>query len=212
MPATTTKCIAMLPGHLDSTVVTCTLTEYGRLFTDVPADSWYYDSVGEIVEQGLMNGTSAYTFSPDTVVTRAMLTTVLYNLAGKSEVGDNLGYPYADVDAHAYYALPVYWARANGLVTGYTDETFAPNDTVTREQAAVLLYRLANFLGMDTSARADLSAYTDAAQVSAYAQEAMQWAVASGLLSGRTATTLAPQGSATRAEGAKILTSFTALT
>ena len=211
-PATTTKCIAMLSDHLDSAVVTCTLTEYGRLFTDVPADSWYYDSVGEIVEQGLMNGTSAYTFSPDTVVTRAMLTTVLYNLAGKPEVGDNLGYPYADVDANAYYALPVYWARANGLVTGYTDETFAPNDTVTREQAAVLLYRLANFLGMDTSARADLSAYTDAAQVSAYAQEAMQWAVASGLLSGRTATTLAPQGSATRAEGAKILTSFTALT
>ena len=116
------------------------------------------------------------------------------------------------MDANAYYALPVYWARANGLVTGYNDETFAPNDTVTREQAAVLLYRLANYLGMDTSARADLSVYTDAAQVSAYAQEAMQWAVASGLLNGRTATTLAPQGSATRAEGAKILTSFTALT
>ncbi len=197
---------------MDSPVVTCTLTEYGRLFTDVPADSWYYDSVGEIVEQGLMNGTSAYTFSPDTTMTRAMLTTVLYNLAGKPEVGDNLGYPYADVDANAYYALPVYWARANGLVTGYTDETFAPNDTVTREQVAVLLYRLANHLGMDTSARADLSAYTDAAQISAYAQEAMQWAVASGLLNGRTATTLTPQGSATRAEGAKILTSFTALT
>lgn len=76
----------------------------------------------------------------------------------------------------------------------------------------MLLYRLANHLGMDTSARADLSAYTDAAQISAYAQEAMQWAVASGLLNGRTATTLAPQGSATRTEGAKILTSFTALT
>ena len=208
----TTKCIAVLSGHLDSPVVTCTLTEYGRLFTDVPADSWYYDSVGEIVEQGLMNGTSAYAFSPDTTMTRAMLTTVLYNLAGKPEVSDNLGYPYADVDANAYYALPVYWARANGLVTGYTDETFAPNDTVTREQTAVLLYRLANYLGMDTSARADLSAYTDAAQISAYAQDAMQWAVASGLLNGRTATTLAPQGSATRAEGAKILTSFTALT
>ena len=211
-PTTTTKCIAALSGHLDSPVVTCTLTEYGRLFTDVPETAWYYDSVGEIVQQGLMNGTGAYTFSPDTVVTRAMLTTVLYNLAGKPEVGDNLGYPYADVDANAYYALPVYWARANGLVTGYTDQTFAPNDSVTREQAAVLLYRLANFLGMDTSARADLSMYTDAAQVSAYAQEAMQWAVGVGLLNGRTATTLAPQGSATRAEGAKILTGFTALT
>ncbi|MGO5028288.1 S-layer homology domain-containing protein [Candidatus Agathobaculum pullicola] len=210
-PTTTTKCIAILSGHLNSPVVTCTLTQYGRLFTDVPADSWYYDSVGEIVQQGLMNGTDAYTFSPDTVMSRAMLTTVLYNLAGKPDVGDNLGYPYADVDANAYYALPVYWARANGLVTGYTDETFAPNDTVTREQAAVLLYRLANFLGKDTSARADLSVYTDAAQINAYAREAMQWAVASGLLNGRTATTLAPLGSATRAEGAKILTNFTAL-
>lgn len=210
-PTTTTKCIAILSGHLNSPVLTCTLTQYGRLFTDVPVDSWYYDSVGEIVQQGLMNGTDAYTFSPDTVMSRAMLTTVLYNLAGKPDVGDNLGYPYADVDANAYYALPVYWARVNGLVTGYTDETFAPNDTVTREQAAVLLYRLANFLGKDTSARADLSVYTDAAQISAYAREAMQWAVASGLLNGRTATTLAPLGSATRAEGAKILTNFTTL-
>lgn len=207
----TAKCIAVLSGHLDSPVVTCTRTKYGRLFTDVPADSWYYDSVSEVVEQGLMSGTDVYTFSPDTTMTRAMLTTVLYNLAGKPEVGDNLGYPYADVNANAYYAMPVYWARANGLVTGYTAETFVPNGAVTREQTAVLLYRLANHLGMDTNARADLSAYTDASQVSAYAQQAMQWAVASGLINGRTTTTLAPQGSTTRAEGAKILTNFTAL-
>lgn len=210
-PGTTTQCIAMLDGHRNSPVLTCTLTKYGRLFTDVPADSWYYDSVGEIVQQGVMNGTGDYTFSPDTVMTRAMLTTVLYNLAGAPEVGDNLGYPYADVDANAYYALPVYWARQNGLVEGYPDNTFRPNAPVTREQTAVLLCRFAAFRGMDTTARADLSVYTDAAQISAYAQDAMQWAAAAGLINGRTATTLVPQGSATRAEGAKILTGFTAL-
>ena len=210
-PTTTTQCIAMLDGHRNSPVITCTLTKYGRLFTDVPADSWYYDSVGEIVQQGVMNGTGDYTFSPDTVMTRAMLTTVLYNLAGAPEVGDNLGYPYADVDANAYYALPVYWARQNGLVEGYPDNTFRPNAPVTREQTAVLLCRFAAFRGMDTTARADLSVYTDAAQISAYAQDAMQWATAAGLINGRTATTLVPQGSATRAEGAKILTGFTAL-
>lgn len=210
-PTTTTQCIAMLDGHRNSPVITCTLTKYGRLFTDVPADSWYYDSVGEIVQQGVMNGTGDYTFSPDTVMTRAMLTTVLYNLAGAPEVGDNLGYPYADVDANAYYALPVYWARQNGLVEGYPDNTFRPNAPVTREQTAVLLCRFAAFRGMDTTARADLSVYTDAAQISAYAQDAMQWAAAVGLINGRTATTLVPQGSATRAEGAKILTGFTAL-
>lgn len=210
-PTTTTQCIAMLDGHRNSPVITCTLTKYGRLFTDVPADSWYYDSVGEIVQQGVMNGTGDYTFSPDTVMTRAMLTTVLYNLAGAPEVGDNLGYPYADVDANAYYALPVYWARQSGLVEGYPDNTFRPNAPVTREQTAVLLCRFAAFRGMDTTARADLSVYTDAAQISAYAQDAMQWAAAVGLVNGRTATTLVPQGSATRAEGAKILTGFTAL-
>lgn len=210
-PATTTRCIAVLSGHRDSAAVTCTLTRYGRLFTDVPADSWYYESVGEVVQQGVMNGTDDYAFSPDTAMTRAMLATVLHNLAGAPAVDSNLGDPYADVDAAAYYALPVYWARDNGLVTGYPDNTFRPDDTVTREQAAVLLYRLAGYLGLDTAVRADLSGYADAAQVSAYAEQAMQWAAGAGLLHGRTADTLAPQGSVTRAEGAKLLAGFAAL-
>ena len=202
----------LLDGHLDSAVVTCTLTAYGDLFTDVPENAWYYDSVGEVVHKGLMNGTASYTFSPNTAVTRAMLTTVLYKLAGKPEVGDNLGYPYADVNANAYYAMPVYWARQNGLVTGYPDGTFRPDAAISREQAAVLLYRLAEHLGIDTTARANLSAYADIAQLDAYAQDAMQWAVATGVLSGNADGTLAPQRSATRAETAAMLTHFTALT
>lgn len=210
-PATTTRCIALLDGHLDSPVVTCTLTAYGDLFTDVPESAWYYDSVGETVRQGLMNGTGAYTFSPDAAMTRAMLAVVLHQLAGAPEVGDNLGYPYADVDADAYYALPVYWARQNGLITGYPDGTFRPDAAVPREQAAVMLYRLAGLLGMDTTARADLSAYTDVAQLDAYAQDAMQWAAAVGLLGGNTDGTLAPQRGMTRAETAAILTRFSAL-
>ena len=97
------------------------------------------------------------------------------------------------------------WAKVNGIVTGVTEETFQPDGNITREQMAAILYRYAKYAGMDVSARADLSSYADAGQISDYAKEAMSWAVAMGLISGRSATTLAPTGCATRAEVATIL-------
>ena len=112
------------------------------------------------------------------------------------------------MDVNAYYATAVYWARMNGIVAGYSDELFGPNDTITREQMAAILYRYAQYKGCDTTAKADLSKFADAAQVGSYAVEAIRWANAEGLVSGTSDTTLTPGGSATRAQAAVILTRF----
>ena len=112
---------------------------------------------------------------------------------------------FTDEDSGAYYAKAVAWAKANGIVNGITSTTFAPNGSITREQIAAILYRYANYKKYDTTARISLNAYTDAGQISTYAREAMSWAVAAGLVNGRTASTLVPQGTATRAEVATLL-------
>ena len=178
-------------------------------FVDVPEDAWYYDAVRYVNEKGLMAGTSATTFAPDLTTTRGMIVTILYRLEGSPNIEDEIwGYPFKDVDANAYYATAVYWARMNGIVAGYSDELFGPNDTITREQMATILYRYAQYKGCDTKAKADLSSYTDAAQVGSWAVEAIRWANAEGLVSGTSATTLTPKGSATRAQVAVILTRF----
>lgn len=178
-------------------------------FADVPKDAWYYDAVRYVNESGLMAGTSANTFAPDLTTTRGMIVTILYRLEGSPNIEDEIwGYPFQDVDAKAYYATAVYWARMNGIVAGYSDELFGPNDTITREQMATILYRYAQHKGYDTTAKADLSKYTDAAQVGSYAVDAIRWANAEGLVNGTSATTLTPKGSATRAQAAVILTRF----
>lgn len=178
-------------------------------FTDVSKDAWYYDAVQYVNENGLMAGTSASTFAPDLTTTRGMIVTILYRLEGAPDIEDEIwGYPFQDVDADAYYATAVYWARMNGIVAGYSDELFGPNDTITREQMAVILYRYAQYKGYDTTAKADLSKYTDAAQVGSWAVEAIRWANAEGLVNGTSNTTLTPKGSATRAQAAVILTRF----
>ena len=211
VPAETTKCVAVRAGYLDSPVVTCTLTAYGRLFTDVDAQQWYYAYVGEAVQQGLMSGTGAYTFSPDTVMTRAMLAAVLYGMAGQpAAAAGSTG--FTDVLDGAWYADAVRWAGQAGIVNGMGNDRFAPNDPVTREQLAVFLYRYAQQAGQDmTVPGAPLAAFADAARVSAYAVEAVQWAVDRGLLTGTDSTTLSPQGSATRAQAAAILVRFAQL-
>ncbi len=178
-------------------------------FVDVSGDAWYYDAVKYVNENGLMAGTSANTFAPDLTTTRGMIVTILYRLEGSPDIGSEiLGYPFRDVDADAWYATAVYWARMNGIVAGYSNELFGPNDTITREQMATILYRYARYKGCDTTAKADLSRYTDAAQVGPWAAEAIRWANAEGLVNGTSATTLAPKGSATRAQVAVILTRF----
>lgn len=178
-------------------------------FADVAADAWYADAVQYVYENGMMSGTSETTFSPDVTTTRGMIVTILYRLEGSPDLSnENLGYPYADVDANAYYADAVYWARQNGIVSGMSAEQFAPNNAITREQMAAILYRYAQFKGYDVSAKADLSVYTDAAQVSTYATDAMAWANGAQLITGTSQATLTPAGNATRAQVATILMRF----
>lgn len=178
-------------------------------FADVAVDAWYADAVQYVYENGMMSGTSETAFSPDVTTTRGMIVTILYRLEGSPDLSnENLGYPYADVDANAYYADAVYWARQNGIVSGMSAEQFAPNDAITREQMAAILYRYAQFKGYDVSAKADLSVYTDAAQVSTYATDAMAWANGAQLIAGTSQATLTPAGNATRAQVATILMRF----
>ena len=161
-------------------------------FTDVTSGSWYYDGVKYVCDNGLMNGTSANEFNPNANTTRSMIVTILARMEGVNTSG-----------GATWYAAGREWAMGAGISDG-TNMT----GKITREQLAAMLYRYAKMKGYDVSASASLSGYTDASSVSSWATDAMRWAVSAGLINGRTATTLAPQGNATRAEVASILMRF----
>ena len=175
-------------------------------FTDVPASHWAHDEVTYVYENDLMNGTSSTHFSPDARTTRAQVVTVLYRLAGQPAA--DWANPFWDVPASAWFHDAVTWAWENDITGGVSSTHFGAGNAVTREQLATFLYRYAQDQGYDTSARADLSGYSDAGLVSSYATEALSWANATGLITGTTGTTLSPQGSATRAQVATILSRF----
>ena len=175
-------------------------------FADVAADAWYADAVQYVYENGMMSGTSETTFSPDLTTTRGMIVTILYRLENEPTVTGTTA--FTDVAADQYYANAVAWAAQNGIVSGIDATTFAPNNAITREQMAAILYRYAQFKGYDVSVKADLSVYTDAAQVSTYATDAMAWANGAQLITGTSQTTLTPAGNATRAQVATILMRF----
>ena len=175
-------------------------------FTDVAADAWYADAVQYVYENGLMSGTSETTFSPDLTTTRGMIVTILYRMENEPTVTSTTA--FTDVASDQYYANAVAWAAQNGIVSGTTATTFAPNAAITREQMAAILYRYAQFKGYDVSVKADLSVYTDAAQIGSYATDAMAWANGAQLITGTSATTLTPAGNATRAQVAAILMRF----
>ena len=175
-------------------------------FADVAADAWYADAVQYVYENGMMSGTSETTFSPDLTTTRGMIVTILYRLENEPTVTGTTA--FTDVAADQYYANAVAWAAQNGIVSGIDATTFAPNNAITREQMAAILYRYAQFKGCDVSAKADLSVYTDAAQVSTYATDAMAWANGAQLITGTSQATLTPAGNATRAQVATILMRF----
>ena len=170
-------------------------------FIDVEQDQWYHDAVDYVVAGGLMNGKSETIFAPNVNLTRAELVTVLYRLAGEPSV-EGKTHPFADVAEGAWYADAITWAFDAKVVNGTSANTFAPNANVAREQIAAMLFR---FAGEETVEEDALADYTDAAKVSKYAVDAMNWAVASGLIDGMTETTLAPQGNATRAQIATVL-------
>lgn len=174
-------------------------------FTDVPGGAWYEDGVAYVYDNGLMNGTSGTTFSPESTTTRGMLVTILYRMAGSPSAE---GGTFTDVAVDAWYADGVAWAAANGIVGGYGNGRFGPDDPITREQMAAILYRYAEWAEYDVDASADLTSYVDYAQISSYAVEPLSWANAEGLITGTSAVTISPQGNATRAQIAVILYRF----
>ncbi len=179
-------------------------------FEDVKASDWHYDYVKYASETGLFKGTTENTFSPDESLTRAMLVTILYRLEG--EPATNRSIPFADVDISSYYANPVIWAKQTGIVNGVSENYFAPDEIITREQFAAIMYRYAALKGKDVAVgeNADISSYEDYNLISDYAIPAMQYAVASKLITGKTQTTLNPSDGATRAETAAVLYRFIA--
>ena len=174
-------------------------------FTDV-TNHWAYSAIKRVYTRGWMVGMDEKTFAPDQQLSRAMLAVILYAMAGEPAVtGES---PFTDVPAGCWYTDAIVWAAQNGIVCGFGDGTFRPNEAVTRAQAAVMLYGYAAFTGADVTARADLSAYSDAGQIPSWAMDAMQWANARRLIVGRDSSHLAPNGGTTRAEMAAILSAY----
>ena len=179
----------------------------GLPFTDVTSGDWFYDAVAYVYDKGMMEGTTDTTFAPAMNLTRSMIAQVLYNLEERPEAPGAAGFP--DVAADAWYADAVNWAAARGIVKGYDTGAFGPEDSVTREQLAAILYRYAQVKGYDTT-RGGMAVreFSDSASISDWAQEAMAWAVNAQVLSGKGNGVLDPQGTATRAEVAQMLMNF----
>lgn len=178
-------------------------------FTDVGSDYWAYEDIKQAVYSGLLAGTAANTFSPETSLTRGMLVTILERLQGDDEKASGTS-SFSDVKADAYYADAVAWAEENNLIAGYTDGTFKPNKAITREEFMTILFRYALTKQYDTGIEntEGLMSYSDEASVSDYSEEAMLWAVDHQYLRGTAANTLSPQGTTTRAQATAILMRF----
>ena len=171
------------------------------------ADDWFYDAVAYVYDNGLMDGTAGTAFSPLMTSNRAMVVTILWRLAGSPE--PEAAPSFSDVTADSWYTDAVAWASENGIVTGYSDSAFAPDDTMTREQLATILYRYVQYTGGGfQGAWAFPLDYTDADQVSDWAYEAMCWCTMKGIINGVGGNALNPQGSATRAEVAQFMANF----
>jgi len=174
-------------------------------FTDVPSIAWFHDAVGFVYNRDLMTGTSPTTFAPNTNLTRAMAATIFYRIAGEPDV--TYRPVFDDVAGNRWYSNAITWAFDAGIVTGTSSSTFAPSDNITREQFTAMMHRYAQYTGQDVSIPPGfgLGQFTDRDNVSSWAEEAMFWSVYTGLISGHTPTTLAPEGIITRAQCAIIL-------
>lgn len=176
-------------------------------FTDVKAGDWYYTAVQTAYAKGLIKGTTATTFEPGATMTRGMVVTILYRLAGNPEHGAGA---FADVPEDAWYADAVSWADEHGIAVGYGDGNFGPEDTITREQLATILLRYERkIMGNGTASWIfPLSTFADGATVSPWASDGMCWCVETGLIRGKGAGRLDPQAGATRAEAAAVLVRY----
>ena len=171
-------------------------------FTDADRTAWYHDGVHYCVEHGLMVGTSANTFEPNTTTTRGMIATILWRLEGSPMVDTAMN--YTDVPLGGWYEEAIRWADSTGVVLGYGDGTFGPDDPITREQMAAMLWRYAG----KPQAESSLADFTDGSETSQWAESAMVRAVEQGLIEGMGNAQLNPQGQATRAQAATILMRF----
>ena len=173
-------------------------------FQDVPLDAWYAPAVSYVQAQGLMAGTGAGTFSPNLPMTRGMLLTVLYRVAGSPLLDEtSLGTPFADVPLDAWYANGIYWARQEGIASGYSQDAFGPDDAVTREQLVTMLWRYSGSPQTESA-----STFSDEEAISLWADTAVSWASANGLVSGTLGNLFEPAGVATRAQAAVVLTNY----
>lgn len=175
-------------------------------YYDVSQNAWYHDAVKYAGENNLMSGVGGGNFDPDGEANRAMITTILYRMEGTPQPAEEAD--FTDVAAGSYYADAVAWASSENIVSGYSQTLFAPEDRISRQQLATMLYRYAQYKGYDVSDTANLSAFDDSDSIASYAEEAVSWAVAEGLISGTDDTTLSPEGTATRAQIATILMRF----
>ena len=175
-------------------------------FRDVSETDWFYKAVMYVSDNGLMSGVDADKFGPSWNTTRGMITTILWRMEGKPAAGE---VPFTDVKADMYYADAIAWAAEKGIVSGY-DEPFGPDDNITREQLASILWRYAKYKGYDVSVGEDTNilSYEDAFNISEYAIPAMQWACGAGIISGNDDGTLNPGGHAQRAHAAQMLMKF----
>lgn len=187
--------------------VKATTTPSKTKFNDVSANDWFASAVDYVTGKGMMNGTADNTFSPKANTTRGMVVTVLYRLENQPSTS---AASFTDVASGAYYANAVAWANANGIVSGYGSGKFGPNDKVTREQLAAILYRYAQYKKYDVSVGEDTNilSYNDAQSISSYAIPAIQWACGAGVVTGKSGSKLDPKGNATRAEVAAMLMRF----
>lgn len=175
-------------------------------FADVPESRWYYAAVRFAYERGLLVGMSEGQFAPNRLLSRSMAVTVLHRLAGQPGSGTSI--PFGDVPQGSYYEDAVRWAYGKGMVSGRGAADFAPEQTISRQELATMLYRYAKAAGMNVSAGGSLAGFRDGGAVADWAKDAMAWAVASGLIQGRSNGSLDPTGTATRAETAAILARF----
>ena len=175
-------------------------------FTDVSEKDWFYSDVMFVYENGLMLGTSKTLFSPHGTATRGMMATILWRMEGSpAPKGKN---SFTDVEAGKWYADAITWTAENGIFAGYGKDKFGPDDPITREQLAAIFYRYADYKGYDLTVKGNLDTFKDADKITDYAKTAMQWAVGSGLMKGKSGNLLDPQGTATRAEIAAMLHRF----
>ncbi|MDD7774309.1 MAG: S-layer homology domain-containing protein, partial [Eubacteriales bacterium] len=175
-------------------------------FVDVVKDHWFYNDVLYVYENGLMNGVSDTEFAPNETLTRAMVVTILSRMSGE-EIDEATESAFSDVATGMWYSNAIAWAASKNIVNGFEDGTFQPDAPVTRAQLVTILYRYAQYKGMDVSTLSDLAQFTDAADVPAYALEAMQWAVGSELISGN-GLLIDASANATRAQVAAIIHRF----